>query len=109
MFSLESSLLTYMDVYKYFRPGYTHHVISYGAPKNYLAMILKGSARLQCGDRTLPLSVGELLFIPQGCIYESEWFADGEDCILYSVGFIFRAQRENARFPLQKVPASDEI
>ena len=109
MFSLESSYLTYMDVCKYFRPGYTHHVISYGAPKNYLAMILQGSAQLQCGGRTLPLSVGELLSSPQGCIYESEWFADGENCILYSVGFIFRAQRENARFPLQKVPASDEI
>ena len=46
MFSLESSLLTYMDVYKYYRPGYEHHEVSYGAPKNYLAMILQGSAGL---------------------------------------------------------------
>ena len=104
MFALESSLLTYLDIYRYVRPGYTHFIISYGAPKNYLAMILRGHARLHCGDEVLQVQAGELLFIPQGCVYESEWFADGDDCVFYSIGFIFRAQDENIRFPLQKLP-----
>lgn len=105
MFSLESSLLTHLDMYRYVRPGYTHFAVGYGAPKNYLAMILQGRACLHCGDDTLDVLPGELLFIPQGCVYESEWFADGEDCVFYSLGFIFRAQEENIRFPLQKLPA----
>jgi len=104
MFSLESTLLTYLDMYRYVRPGHTHFRIGYGAPKNYLAMILRGHARLHCGDEVLQVQAGELLFIPQGCVYESEWFADGDDCVFYSIGFIFRAQDENIRFPLQKLP-----
>ena len=109
MIALDSTLLAYFDMYKYVRPGYVHNRVTCGAPKNYLAILLNGSARLQCGDREVQLVPGELLYIPQGCVYESEWFANEEDCILYSIGFIFRAQKENARFSLQKVPAADDI
>jgi len=109
MFSLESTLLTYLDMYRYVRPGHTHFRIGYGAPKNYLAMILQGSGRLNCDDRVIDVAAGDTIFIPQGCVYSSEWFPDGEDCVLYSVGFIFRTQEENVRFPIQTLPADEEL
>ena len=108
MFSLESCLLTYLDVYRYVRPGYSHFEISYGAPKNYLAMILEGHGRLHSAGNTFDIAAGDILFIPQGCVYSSEWFPDGEACVLYSVGFIFRAQDENISYPIQKLSAAAE-
>lgn len=48
--------------------------------------ILSGSATFVAKDRTIPLSVGDLVFIPKGQIYTSYWVADPE-CSFYSLNF----------------------
>lgn len=82
-----------------------------GAADNYFAMIISGRARFTGAFGSLELFPGELLYIPKGYPYTSEWFGDGE-CVFYSVAFNFSSAMENSRFSLSKIEkpdVSDEI
>ena len=48
--------------------------------------LLSGSGTFVAQDRTIPLSMGDLVFIPNGQIYTSYWTADPE-CSFYSLNF----------------------
>ncbi len=85
--------------------------ISLGASDNYFAMIISGSARFTGVFGSLELFPGELLYIPKGYPYTSEWFGDGE-CVFYSLAFKFSSAVENSRFALSKIESTyvtDEI
>ena len=76
--------------------------IRLGASHNYFAVIRKGHAVFRADGRQVELYAGELLYIPRGCVYDSEWHGDPA-CEFYSLPFSFRYFPENGAFSLQKV------
>lgn len=81
--------------------GRVNH-INLGASFNYFAVIKSGHAVLTgCGKR-VELFPGELLYIPRGLVYTSEWYGEG-GCVFYSLPFAFRNFPENAAYSLQKL------
>ncbi|MBQ9802112.1 MAG: helix-turn-helix transcriptional regulator [Clostridia bacterium] len=83
--------------------GRTNH-LKLGSPCNFFAMIEHGHARFSFAGGTVELAPRELLYIPRGLVYTSEWFGS-PDCRFYSLAFSFRHASENARFALQKLQA----
>lgn len=76
--------------------------IRLGAPHNFLAAIIQGHAVFNVDGHRVELYPGELLYIPRGCAYVSEWYGDPA-CTFYSLPFSFRYFSENGAFSLQKV------
>ena len=85
--------------------GKVNH-INLGANTNYFAVIKSGHAILTSRDRRVELFPGELLYIPQGLVYTSEWYGEG-GCVFYSMPFVFRYLSENSAYELQKIAPED--
>ena len=81
--------------------GRVNHV-NLGASTNYFAVIKSGYAVLTSRDRRVELFPGELLYLPRGLVYTSEWYGDG-GCVFYSLPFVFRYLSENSAYELQKI------
>lgn len=81
--------------------GRVNH-INLGAGANYFAVIKSGHAVLTSRDKRVELFPGELLYIPRGLVYVSEWYGDG-GCVFYSMPFVFRYLSENSAYALQKI------
>ena len=76
--------------------------IRLGAPHNYFAVIRKGYAIFYVDGRRVEANPGDLVYIPRGLAYDSEWHGD-TFCEFYSLPFTFRYLSENGAFSLQKV------
>ena len=76
--------------------------IKLGAGTNYFAVIKSGRAVLTSRDKKVELFPGELLYIPRGLSYVSEWYGEG-GCVFYSLPFVFRYPSENSAYELQKI------
>ena len=81
--------------------------IKLGASTNYFAVIKSGHAVLTSRDRRVELFPGELLYIPRGLSYISEWYGEG-GCVFYSLPFVFRYLSENSAYELQKIIPENE-
>ena len=86
--------------------GRVNH-IKLGASTNYFAVIKSGHAVLTSRDKRVELFPGELLYIPRGLAYTSEWYGDG-GCVFYSLPFVFRYLSENSAYELQKISPENE-
>ena len=83
--------------------------IKLGASTNYFAVIKSGHAVLTSRDKRVELFPGELLYIPRGLPYISEWYGEG-GCVFYSMPFTFRYLSENGEYELQKIkPENDNF
>ena len=81
--------------------GRINHV-NLGANTNFFAVIKSGRAVLTSRDRRVELYPDELLYIPRGLVYVSEWYGEG-GCVFYSMPFVFRYLSENSAYELQKL------
>ena len=81
--------------------------INLGAETNFFAVIKSGRAVLTSRSQRVELFPGELLYIPRGLVYISEWYGDG-GCVFYSMPFAFRYLSENGAYALQKIIPEDE-
>lgn len=86
--------------------GRVNH-INLGAGSNYFAVIKSGHAVLTSRDKRVELYPGELLYIPRGLVYVSEWYGEG-GCKFYSMPFVFRYFSENSAYELQKILPENE-
>ena len=86
--------------------GLVNH-IKLGANTNYFAVIKSGHAVLTSRNKRVELYPGELLYIPRGLPYTSEWYGDG-GCVFYSMPFVFRYLSENSAYELQKISPEKE-
>ena len=86
--------------------GRVNH-INLGASFNYFAVIKSGHAILTSRDKRVELFPGELLYIPRGLVYTSEWYGEG-GCVFYSMPFTFRYLSENSAYALQKISPENE-
>ena len=81
--------------------GRVNH-INLGASFNFFAVIKSGYAILTSSDKRVELYPGELLYIPRGLVYTSEWYGEG-GCVFYSMPFAFTFLSENSAYSLQKL------
>ncbi len=77
-----------------------------GASTNYFAALERGYAVFSFSGKRFELYPGELLYIPQGLPYVSEWYGEGF-CSFYSLAFTFRYFSENSAYNLQKLSECD--
>jgi len=77
-----------------------------GISHNHVGLILKGQARFYNKYCDFTLTEGDMVFIPKGAVYTSEW--NGSPKIqFYSLGFAFQNFDLNGVYALQKIPASE--
>lgn len=78
-----------------------------GSPRNYLAYMLNGSARIVSNKRTLAVKAGDVFFIPKGLNYQSFWYGEPNVSLL-SFGFYDLNIHESLSFGLQTVDCDKE-
>jgi AraC-like DNA-binding protein len=76
-----------------------------GISCHFLAYVRNGTYTITTEFETVKVKAGELLYIPIGLCYRSEWEAD---TVLESYGFSYIPLPENTKFALQKLPLSAE-
>lgn len=86
-----------------------HHTDnSGGAPLNYVAYMLKGSARIVSEHKTINVNEGDVFFIPYRLPYQSYWY--GSNTIEFlSYGFFALEAAEKINFDLQVVECDEEL
>ena len=99
-------LLSHFDIGQIVNENGRVNHINLGAGANYFAVVKSGYAVFTSADKRVELYPGELLYIPCGLVYVSEWYGDG-GCNFYSLPFTFRYLSENGDFSLQKLSADD--
>ena len=79
---------------------------SSGITCHFLTYVRKGCYTLTTEFETVTVKQGELLYIPIGLCYRSEWQAG---TVLESYGFSYIPMPENTKFVLQKLPVSTDV
>lgn len=77
-----------------------------GSPMNYIAYMVKGTAKIVSEHSTIYINEGDVFFIPHHLPYQSYWY--GEDEITWlSLGFLQIEAAEKISFALQVIPCDD--
>jgi AraC-like DNA-binding protein len=69
---------------------------------NYLAYLIKGTAKIVSENKTLYLNESDVFYIPKNLPYQSYWYGDS-DIEFLSFGFHDLQLGENVNFELQKI------
>lgn len=81
---------------------------SRGIDIHYIGFMKNGNGRLVSDEIKIELKKGDMFYIPKGCKYRSNWFADDYVCF-DSIGFIdFPAKAKNG-YVLQKINYDNDI
>lgn len=86
---------------------YKHNDISAGAPRNFFALMVKGTGKLCTENETVNIREGDIFFIPSGCRYHSYWSGEN-DIEFISLGFLFMPNFEKRYYPPQVIEKSDD-
>ena len=73
---------------------------------NYLALMLKGNAKIVSRKETININSGDVFYIPRNIGYESFWF--GEEIKWISLGFRYFPEGEYKNYKLQKIDCSND-
>lgn len=73
---------------------------------NYLALMLKGNAKIVYGRTVLEIAEGDIFFIPKNLGYESFWYGDQIEWI--SLGFSDFPESNYKKYILQKIVCDDQ-
>ena len=69
--------------------------------------MIKGSAKLKSRDKTITVSEGDIFYIPNGLKYQSFWYGDEDNKILFdSFRFYNFPMLDNYSYTLQKIDCS---
>jgi len=79
-----------------------------GAPKNYVAYMKKGNARIVSQNDTIIVNEGDVFYIPKNLSYQSYWYGDDKIEFL-SLSFHSLNINENNNYKLQIVECDEEI
>lgn len=74
---------------------------------HYLALLLKGTAKLVTKNETVELIEGDVFYIPLGCSYESYWY--GEEIEWISLAFSYFPETQHTDYKIQKIECSDNV
>ncbi len=93
----------YLDLKNY------HHTDNRsGSPLNFLALLLKGTAKIVTQNKTMILNEGDVFFIPKNLSYESFWYGN-DDIQFISLGYSNLATNIDAPFDLQILHCDEDI
>lgn len=99
----------YFRRYQRHKYYFTDHYKTNGSPGHFIARMLRGSAKLKSRNKTITVSEGDIFYIPKGLKYQSFWYGDEEDQIIFDS---FRFQNfpmlDNYSYTLQKITAPSE-
>lgn len=84
--------------------NYHHTDCSVGCDLHFLALLVKGNARIVCQDRTLEIKEGEAFYFPKGLKYHSYWYGE-PDIHFLSFGFLTMPAGDRKGYLLQTIPA----
>ena len=87
-----------------------HHESSFtrGCRLNYIMYLIKGTAKIESGDKTFCLKPGDILFIPRGSVYSTSF--DGEPEILFgSYAYMNYPGIPMHKYKMQTVNKTDKI
>ena len=87
---------------------YHHADMRMGAAVHYVGYLKEGHARLEGEKTTLTLQAGDYFYIPRFCRYQSYWYGAPVICF-DSFGFQCYPENRHLTYPLQIIPANDEI
>lgn len=80
-----------------------------GAPANFIAKLIYGSAVVKSKQGNLTLNEGDVFYIPRGMKYQSFWYTDAEERVVwYSFGFDAFPTPNEYQFSLQKIPCNEK-
>ena len=79
-----------------------------GSPMYYVALLLKGNAKIVSSKTTLEIHPGDVFFIPNQLPYQSYWSGQ-EEIEFLSYGFFQTQARESLRFGLQVVDCGEAL
>ena len=79
-----------------------------GSPMYYVALLLKGHAKIVSSKTTLEIRPGDVFFIPKQLPYQSYWSGQ-EEIEFFSYGFLQTQAREPLRFGLQVVDCGEAL
>lgn len=77
-----------------------------GCDLHFLALLIKGSARIVCEDRILEIHEGEAFYFPKGLRYQSYWYGQ-PDVHFLSFGFSTMPAGDMKSYILQTIPDPD--
>jgi len=97
----------YFRRYQRHKYYFTDHYKTNGSPGHFIARMILGSAKLKSRNKTITVSEGDIFYIPKGLKYQSFWYGNDKDEILFDS---FRFQNfpvlDNYSYTLQKVNCS---
>lgn len=79
-----------------------------GSPLNYLAYMVKGTAKIVSENKTIHIKEGDVFYIPRDLPYQSYWYGE-KDIDFLSFGALDLHINKNTNFDLQVIPCGDEI
>lgn len=88
--------------------NYHHSDSRKGAPFNYLAYMIKGTAKIVSDTKTIQLKEGDVFYIPKNLSYQSYWYGDDEIEFL-SFGFSKLNTSERTNCYLQIIPCDKKL
>lgn len=74
---------------------------------HYLALLLKGNAKLVSKNEVIELKEGDVFYIPADYSYESFWYGDTMEWL--SFGFTYFPESEYKQFKMQKIDCCEEL
>ena len=99
------------DDYRFFRfrfNQYHHTDCSGGCDLHFLALMVKGNAKIVTEEETLTIRQGDVFYVPKGLKYHSYWYGDPEIEFL-SFGFAVIPTGDRKHYVLQILPESAEL
>lgn len=85
----------------------TDHLKTNGSPGHFVARMIKGSAKLKSRHKTITVSEGDIFYIPNGLKYQSFWYGDADNEILFdSFRFYNFPIPDNYSYTLQTIDCS---
>jgi AraC-like DNA-binding protein len=103
----------YFQRYQRHKYHLTDHLKTNGSPGHFIGRMIKGSAKLKSRNKTITVSEGDIFYIPNGLKYQSYWYGDAENKILFdSFRFYYFPMLDNYSYTLQKIdcsPSAKEI
>lgn len=86
---------------------YKRNDLRSGIKLHFIALMLRGSAKIVTENETVNISEGDVFFIPKGLRYESYWYGD-PSVEFASLGFEFIPTFNGESYPAQTVEADVE-
>lgn len=79
-----------------------------GTVRCSIGLVIEGSGNFKSSTCDFTIHAGDMVFIPNGCVYSSRWFSD-KKIRFYALAFHFTDPGQNTQFLLQPITDQPEL